>query len=297
MDSDTAQESKQLDTKEEHMIDIGEEKFIIDPNSKDEEEDVLDEIVYSPETKESMNKQLDEPTNSIPDPRGSEWLRTTERIRRHEDPRDNPTPAPQNQRLCKNDTCVNLVPKSKNPGVERLFCCPRCNHRYHARKWAQRNYTKTGWSLTTDGSRQVKFERVKPTTTEIAESRYNSHLEDGMCPNATNEFNNRCPGRINPYSKPEETRCLIYGTMVDDMKETWARARLEFYIRQYTTNDGRWIDESELAPHIDARNVPMNRIGHVPEQIRGRAPAGEVPLDPDDEGTIRSEPHPVPDAS
>ena len=45
---------------------------------------------------------------------------------------------------------------------------------------------------------------------------------------------------------------------VDDMKELWARDMERVYIRQFTTHDGRWREDSELDPHLDENLAPRN---------------------------------------
>jgi hypothetical protein len=55
----------------------------------------------------------------------------------------------------------------------------------------------------------------------------------------------------------------VYATLLDDMKEHWAKREKLAYIRQFTTNDGRWIDKSELAVHMEPGK------GLVPREVRG----------------------------
>ena len=190
------------------------------------------------------------PANSdqyIPDPKAREWAKSTKRM---------PETfykgvVPEGfTRMCKNDRCTNMVAPSKNPGVLKLFCNPRCGQRYHARLWSKRNVNSTGWALERDSQGvPERFNRVKPLNSKVAEKRYHGHLEINVCPNVI-EGRSRCPGRSNPSSVLTMPRCLIYATLVDDMKEQWAKERYEVYTRQWTSNDGEWLVDRSLDPDL-----------------------------------------------
>ncbi len=153
-------------------------------------------------------------------------------------------------KMCKNDQCANIVGPSKNKGIRKVFCKRRCAQRFYSRAYDRRKRGTTGQYLERDprNQRPTRFDRQKPLSQEMAEFRYEKHKTEGKCPNASPDTSNRCPGVLDPYSKNKILRCLIYAVLVDDMKERWDKE----YLRQYTTHDGRWIDESEFAgdPHV-----------------------------------------------
>jgi len=156
-------------------------------------------------------------------------------------------------RLCKRDKCSNIVPRSRNPGVPRLFCSDKCAGAYHTAAYRRRNRSKTGQYLEKESrtGAQLQFYRIKPRTFEIAEARYRGHLEQKKCPNAEFKTGFRCPAHVYEDYYSEKKLCLLYAVIVDDMKEKMAHDNGRDYIRKNTTHDGRWLDMSELAPHLD----------------------------------------------
>ena len=197
-------------------------------------------------TEEAALLHKEETEGIIPDPGAREWKALTmppfiANIQR-EDP-------PGTFRLCKNDLCSNIVSSSKVKNVKKLFCTPICARRYHTRAWSKRSRSASGQWLETKGAgEQIQFYRVRPRSGALAEAHYKAHLQPGMCPNATEETNRRCPAYAYQDFYSREKRCLIYATLVDDMKEKWAEERGERYIRQFTTFEGCWLEHTELDP-------------------------------------------------
>jgi len=156
---------------------------------------------------------------------------------------------PGTYRLCKNDLCDQLVEPSVNPGVQKLFCCRDCAHNYHNRLYEKRT---RGWILERHKvtGEQMHFNRTKPGRLNIAERRYKSHLNKGVCPNSTKETNTRCPSHVTGDYYSKNRLCLIYAVLVDDLYEELAKSRSETYLRRWTTDDGRWVDVVKL-PHME----------------------------------------------
>lgn len=154
-------------------------------------------------------------------------------------------------RLCKNELCREaggypaFVTPLNSGGRPRLFCNPLCANRYHQRKSAKKRRSKSSFVLEKSPSgEQKRFMRTRPTSLEIAKTRYKSHLQKGMCPNATEETGSRCPSHIFGDYHSEKKLCIIYAVMVDDMKEQAALLRGERYRRMYTGYGGEWLDPS-----------------------------------------------------
>lgn len=143
-----------------------------------------------------------------------------------------------------------VIPRG-NPGNRKLFCCAKCGHRFHARAYNKRHRSPREWSLEQDNNgEQYRLVRLKPKDAKTGDSRYLAHLERNMCPNATEETLFRCPSHMMKDYYSTRRLCIVYAVLVDDMKECWAKDRQERYIRQYTTNDGYWLNEKEeLAVH------------------------------------------------
>ena len=154
-------------------------------------------------------------------------------------------------RMCKLQACHQMVTPSKNPGVKKLFCSERCSTRYHSNLYRIRSRSKTGQYLERTEKRNIRFHRMKPNTAKQADLRYRGHLDVGNCPNAGELDGGICPSKAREDWFSKKKLCLIYATLVDDMKELWALDDDRNYAREWTTHDGRWLDLSEFAPHID----------------------------------------------
>lgn len=238
------------------VVQIGDETFVLDDTAPEGGTEVHPAKVVG---------EIHDHTASgpyIPDPGAREWKRLTRRPEGR--PRQDP---PGTVRLCKNERCPNTVTSpSRNPGVLKLFCTPLCGQRYHSRLYARRNRSRAGQWLDRDhNQRQIQLFRVKPATEEVAEARFRAHQEPGHCLNANAATGDVCPAFALRDFYGERKLCLIYAVMADDMKETFAKDRGELYVRQFTTNDGRWLDESEevIAPHIDKEkgDAPSRMLG------------------------------------
>ena len=227
------------------VINIDGEDLIIDEEGEGE-------LVFSEDTEGALTILKEEEIGGLPDPLLKEWARSTV-----PDPRKYPTESegfpidhpdpPGTHRQCRN--CPSITPPNLSTGLPRIFCSNECSHRYHSKLYNKRNRTKRGWHLEVEGTYQAQFYRKKPIREAHAELYYRSHLEKNMCPNGTEDTQYRCPAHMlkDPYSTKK--LCLIYAVLVDDMKEIWARNAGLRYIRQFTTNDGRWLDNSELDVH------------------------------------------------
>lgn len=141
--------------------------------------------------------------------------------------------------ICKNDRCSNLVPPSKNPGKERLFCSNRCARRYHARLSYQREAGKEGGGLVFVNERgQAQVNRRISLTSKAAEQRYKSHLA------ACALHGGPCPGRSDPYGRKK--LCLVAATFADDWTQLKDAEEGKPVRRFSTTVDGKWL--ADLAP-------------------------------------------------
>jgi hypothetical protein len=170
--------------------------------------------------------------------------------------------------ICAADKCQKVVEPSRYEGVRKIYCSRRCGNRTAQKAYYQRTRAQLKGIPVLDVSTR-KVNRVKPTNVEVAEAIYRKHtervnLEKGLgCPQATPETAFRCPSRGDPFS--QNKTCLIYAVLADDMKECWAKERGETYLREWTTNDGRWIDETEMSdsgdPHLQGIRVERNVQG------------------------------------
>ena len=255
-----------------NLIHIGEDAYILD------EEGQEGEIIFL-EEEEMPEEVATTEGQTIPDPRAREWEASTIPIR---DSRNYSPDPPGTIRLCKNELChcapeegPSLVPcdgDNNYRGPKKLYCCVKCRHRAEMRSYMQRKRGGgTHLECNTHTGEQVVFQRTKPSNSALADQRYKTHImrtKQGYrptCPNATLETNLRCPAHFLGDYQSEQKRCLIYAVIVDDMKEQWAKDRQEYYIRQYTTNDGRWTDIEDFLPHMDDRQklAPYELMGGV----------------------------------
>jgi len=232
----------------ENVVKIGDETILItdDPD--------IDGYYYSPEgdiyTRHSIEEAISE---SYPDPGNRNYGRINDKLPKLESNMEK-LDHPEDYRLCKHPPCSEIVPPSKNPGVKRLFCSPAHTAAYHTKAWRLRNRTRSGQFLSVEDGYQKQFHRTKPLNSEQAILRYRGHLEYNKCPNATMETSYKCPSHVLQDYYNEKKTCLIYATLVDDMKEQLSLEQEMQYVRKNTTNDGRWLDLSELAPHISEKD-------------------------------------------
>src|SRR3990167_42943 len=242
---------------------IGEQEYVITANRKEE-----DEVAFLPDSEASVGEHQDR-QGIIDDPLLRLWRQSTKVPAKVASKKGRPSES--GLTLCKKEGCMRPVPLSKNSGVPRLFCSQKCAHAYHSLRYWKRNKSSTGWWVDVIGATAVKFNRVKPTSEAEAEFRYKSHLEKNMCPYGGDNARKRCPSHETKDFHSKNKLCLIYATLVDDMKETWAIRRKEVYVRQYTTNDGRWLDGSEydlLKPHVDTkRNLFPEILENTPKTL------------------------------
>lgn len=166
--------------------------------------------------------------------------------------------------ICKNLQCPNLVPKSRNPGVERLYCCRNCGRldaqkKYDAKRDGGRHDQRDGMG------RLYQVVVKKGATIKRAREVFEQHL-DGFterCPEANEASNFHCPGRFNPncYSQTTWSRyhqggpwpgaCLIYAVLKDHYKTMYYAERARSIERVYTVLRGgcyRWRDEDDMLP-------------------------------------------------
>ncbi len=188
---------------------------------------------------------------TIPDKGARQWVQTTRPPIKREG-----EVLPGTFRLCKSDLCdctedngcgSNVVVPSKNPGKLKIFCCIPCGRKYHARAYNKRHRKGKKWAIEQDNKgEQYRLLRVRPRNVDAGNANYKAHLERNMCPNATEATLYRCPSHMLKDYYSERKLCIVYAVLVDDMKEQWARTRDERYIRQYTTGDGRWLEDDEV---------------------------------------------------
>jgi len=170
-------------------------------------------------------------------------------------------------RICKNPKCPNLVPRSKNPGRERIYCNRRCLQQH-----VQRRYNSAQGCVGIEGQRDVfgrlyairnfRTVRVLPLT---AKHHVMDHLDDryGRCPEAAEASSFRCPAVWNPncideyqWSRWHQTgpwpgACLIAAALKDNYWEAIHHDAGQPVERRYTIGRGatwRWRDEDTMLP-------------------------------------------------
>jgi len=162
--------------------------------------------------------------------------------------------------ICKNDKCSKLVPPSKNPGKERLFCTTRCARQFHARRQYQKETAAAPVFVNDLGQAQVN--RRMSRTSKAADQRYKAHL--------VHCFFHRgpCPARSDPYGR--KRLCLVAATFIDDWTQLMDAEEGKVGKRYATTVDGRWIadlTEAEMAA-IDRQT---GGDGYMTEDVRQAA--------------------------
>lgn len=157
-------------------------------------------------------------------------------------------------KVCANDRCNNLVPMSRNPGVERKFCSARCRQRYHARMQYQREAGSEGVGMVriaTDG--KVYVHRTMAPTAALSQKRFLAHNE-----NCAITGGKRCPATVDD-AHDHKRKCLVHAVLQDDWRQ---RMREEdgrgapFRLR--TTQSGRWLTDFE------AEQVERVYLGMIP---------------------------------
>lgn len=260
----------------EEAFTIGDETFIIDPDAPEGDKEAP--YTYLSDSLEMVEGYIEDKSGLVEDPHIREWKAATRPLPTKKVKPYAGIEPPGTLRKCKLPSCGKIVPPSKNIGAKKLFCSAKHGHRYHSKMNDRRNRGK-GWHLEVDQElhEPVVFNRVKAPNEEQGNAAYLAHLESGICPlpgitGNEESWQGRCPGRFNQYScehqnnctcKDKASRCLVYATLLDDMKEHWARREKLVYIRQFTTNDGRWIDRSELQVHMEPSK------GLVPREVKG----------------------------
>lgn len=139
--------------------------------------------------------------------------------------------------LCKNDRCSKLVPPSKNPGVARQFCEPRCRRRYYARKqYEQLSGSGAQGMVLHDGV--AWFNRTISVSAKKARIRLDQHNAD--CPFSTS--GGACPARWDTYNRKK--LCLIRAVLDEDWGQLMAAEAGRGFERELTTVDGRWVSDT-----------------------------------------------------
>lgn len=141
--------------------------------------------------------------------------------------------------LCKNETCVQPVPPSKNPGRPRVFCSYRCKNQYFVRQGYRREKGTTGDGLYATINGRPTITRIKAPTAKAAEARYKKHLKD--CSISTDQYN-RCPGRLDPYCT--KRLCLIMAVLREDWDELRRAEDGKLWERLLTTSSGQWKEDA-----------------------------------------------------
>ena len=166
--------------------------------------------------------------------------------------------------VCKNRRCPNLVPRSKNTGVPRLYCSHYCCKIVGQRKYdAKRG---KGRDLLYD-----PLHRLYAVVLQRPKQRINARMLLGVhkagieerCPEANEDSNFYCPGRLNPnchtraiweswnQGGPWPGACLVFAVLKDHVRvSTYEEIGLATE-RQYTVGKGehwRWKDESTRLP-------------------------------------------------
>jgi hypothetical protein len=145
-------------------------------------------------------------------------------------------------KICQNDRCTNFVSPSKNPGVEKKYCGPRCRLRHNARMAYQRDVGSAGKgmiALSSDGTRYIN--RVIAPTEKLAHKRFLDHndhcavADGGRCPATIDDPNDR------------KKRCLVHAVLQDDWRQRIREdQRMGKPYRKTTTYDGRWLSSAEI---------------------------------------------------
>lgn len=150
-------------------------------------------------------------------------------------------------RVCQNDTCINLVTPSRNPGVTKLYCTTRCQRRQASRN-AYKKDQGIDDKLHLEEGVEVLYRKM-PSAATIAEARYKMHLM--RCPKGADRFSEygRCPGRNDPYAKAK--LCLMQAVFLEDWNTLRRREKGIPYERELTTVTGTWQELPEgVAPPL-----------------------------------------------
>lgn len=136
--------------------------------------------------------------------------------------------------LCKNDRCSKLVPPSKNAGVPKLFCEPRCARRFHSRQQYSRDTGAAGSGmLFVNSLGQAQVNRRISLTSKAADARLRTHLT--FC----GLTGGPCPSRTDPYGR--QRQCLVGAVLSDDWSQLKDTEEGKPVRRYATSQDGRWL--------------------------------------------------------
>lgn len=166
--------------------------------------------------------------------------------------------------VCANLRCPNLVPRSLNPGIDRLYCSRRCGLAVTQRRHDAKR--QGGKALLRDPLHRLYAVIVRRSQSVArAQEKLFEHL-DGLierCPEATEASNFHCPGRFNTHCYTQEKWqrwhiagawpgvCLIYATLRDHYKSLYYAERALPIQRDFTVGRGeywRWKDENDMLP-------------------------------------------------
>lgn len=159
-------------------------------------------------------------------------------------------------KVCKNEKCPQIVPPSRNTGVERIYCSYKC-----ANAVAQRRYRGRRNGTLLDGSIRLvgEFPQLKrdiAATAATAETRFKTHLK--RCHVSEG---GPCIARFDPYDRKRE--CLIHAVLREDWDQLRRAEAGRVWDRIDTTQQGMW---KESAAAIRARYVEAGQ--EIPDEIR-----------------------------
>ncbi len=156
--------------------------------------------------------------------------------------------------ICKNDTCPNVIPPSKNSGRPRLFCNEACRKRYNASLYYQRQTSGKTFqglrSVTEEG--YPKVNRKKCMTADSAQKRVKEHGENCTKPGQY------CQAKLHDAYNTKKM-CLVRAVFTDDWLELMYAEDGKEHPREMTTKDGMWIDDYEALLRkrgIEAEGTP-----------------------------------------
>ena len=166
--------------------------------------------------------------------------------------------------VCKNRRCPNLVLRSKNTGVPRLYCSGYCSKITAQRKYDATRYYGKALAYDPLGRLYAVLLRRAKSKKEAwgAFIAHSDGLED-RCPEANENSNFKCPGVHNVHSYTSEYwsqahqggpypgACLIYATLKDHYRVCYYEEAGQKADRQYTVAHGEqwhWKNEESMLP-------------------------------------------------
>ncbi len=140
-------------------------------------------------------------------------------------------------KMCKNETCVQMVPPSLNSGVERLYCSWKCQNAQNQRNYRRRRSNENGDGVIRLAGTVPFLRRAIALNSKSAEKRFKKHLQSCVL-----NDHGKCPARLDPYDK--QRLCLVKAVLREDWDQLRRAEQGRVWVRELTTIDGMWIADS-----------------------------------------------------